>query len=86
MPNISEKPVYGFMADETTDVSTKDQMSINFRVVNDDMTVEESFCCFYEFTKFRDVVCTSSKKHKITTTKCTGKNERAKMQGYVNNL
>lgn len=48
LSKISEKPFYGFMADETTDVSTKEQMSINFRVVNNDMTIEEIFCGFYE--------------------------------------
>lgn len=38
---ISEKKFFAFMADETTDISRKEQMSANFRVVDDNMEIHE---------------------------------------------
>lgn len=45
---ISSKPFYAFMADETTDISKKEQMSANFRVVDDNMDIQEYFLGFYD--------------------------------------
>lgn len=39
---------YAFMADETTDVSRKEQMSVNFRVVDDSLKIDEIFLGFYD--------------------------------------
>lgn len=48
---ISEKPFLAVMADETTDISRKEQMSVNFRVVDDDMEIQEYFLGFYDTPK-----------------------------------
>lgn len=51
---ITKVPFYGIMADETTDISRKEQMSINFRIVDDEMKIEELFMGLY------DISCTDS--------------------------
>lgn len=45
---ISSKQFFAFMADETTDISKKEQMSANFRVVEDNMDIHEDFLGFYD--------------------------------------
>lgn len=45
---ISSKPFFGFMADETTGISLKEQMSANFRVVDENMDIHEYFLGFYD--------------------------------------
>lgn len=45
---ILSKPFYSFMADETTDISKKEQLSANFRVVEDNMDIQEYFLGFYD--------------------------------------
>lgn len=45
---IRKQPFYAIMADETTDVSRKEQMSLNFRYVDESLVVHESFLGFYE--------------------------------------
>lgn len=45
---IKKQPFYAIMADETTDVSRKEQMSVNFRYVDESLLVHESFLGFYE--------------------------------------
>lgn len=47
---VSKAPFYGIMADETTDISTKEQMSFNFRVVNDELTINEIFMGLYDIS------------------------------------
>lgn len=48
LSEIRRAPFYAVMADETTDVSTLEQMSVNIRIVDDDMIVKEYFLGFYE--------------------------------------
>lgn len=48
LTEIRNQPFYAIMADETTDVSRKEQMSINFRYVDECLAVHESFLGFYE--------------------------------------
>lgn len=48
LSNIVRKPFFAFMADETTDISKKEQMSANVRVVDDYMAIQEYFVGFYE--------------------------------------
>lgn len=48
---ISERLFFAFMADETTDISKKEQMSANFRVVDDNMEIHEYFTGFYDTPK-----------------------------------
>lgn len=48
---ISEKPFFAIMVDETTDISRKEQMSVNFRVVDENMEILEYFLGFYDTPK-----------------------------------
>lgn len=45
---IHKQPFYSIIGDETTDVSHKEQMSINFRHVDEELVVYESFVGFYD--------------------------------------
>lgn len=45
---VSKAQFYGIMGDETTDISRKEQMSINFRVVDDDLLIKEIFVGLYD--------------------------------------
>lgn len=53
--NISKQAFYAIMSNETTDSSRKEQMSLNFRTYDDELTTSESFLGFY------DVPSTNSK-------------------------
>lgn len=46
--DIRKEPFYAIMADETTDVSRKEQMSVNFRYVDDNLKIFELFLGYYE--------------------------------------
>lgn len=48
LTDIRKQPFYAIMADETTDVSRKEQMSVNFGYVDECLNVHESFLGFYE--------------------------------------
>lgn len=48
LPEIRAAPFYAVMADETTDISKKEQMSVNIRVVDDDIYIKEFFLGFYD--------------------------------------
>lgn len=53
LEQILSVPFYAIMADETTDESHKEQMSINFRTVDECLQIHEDFLGFYE-TPFTD--------------------------------
>lgn len=55
LDKIAAPPFYAIMADETTDASHKEQMSVNFRVVDENLKIHEHFLGFYE-TPFTDSV------------------------------
>lgn len=48
LSEIHKRPFFAIMADETTDASRKEQVSINFRFVDERLVVHESFLGFYE--------------------------------------
>lgn len=48
LSEIRKQPFYAVMAGETTDVSRKEQMSVNFRYVDENLVIHESFLGFYE--------------------------------------
>lgn len=48
LEKIVSPPFYALMADETTDMSHKEQMSVNFRVVDECLNIHEYFLGFYE--------------------------------------
>lgn len=45
---ISKPPFYAMMSDETTDISRKEQMSVNFRHVDEALVIHETFLGFYD--------------------------------------
>ncbi|KAG6937228.1 zinc finger MYM-type containing 1 [Chelydra serpentina] len=45
---VQESLYYALIIDETADSSVKEQVSISFRIVKDDFSVEELFFGFYE--------------------------------------
>lgn len=47
---VAKVPFYGIMVDDTTDISRKEQMSINFRIVEDDMKIDEIFMGLYDIS------------------------------------
>lgn len=53
LEKITSAPFYGIMGDETTNSSHKEQMSINFRAVDDCLNIDEYFLGLYE-TPFTD--------------------------------
>lgn len=46
--NISKQHFYAIMSDETTDSSRKEQMSLNFRTVDENLAIHENFLGFYD--------------------------------------
>lgn len=48
LSEIHEQPFYAIMCDETTDASRKEQMSINVRYVDEELSVHETFLGFYD--------------------------------------
>ncbi len=45
---IHKTPFYSIIGEETTDVSHKEQMSINFRYVDDELVINETFLGYYD--------------------------------------
>lgn len=48
LQRISSQPFYAVISDETTDISRQEQMSMNFRIVDENLEIEEIFMGFYE--------------------------------------
>lgn len=48
LTRISSQPFYAVISDETTDVSRRGQMSMNFRIVEENLDIDEIFMGFYE--------------------------------------
>lgn len=74
---IAKEPIYGIMSDETTDVSRKEQMSINFRVVDEKVVVHELFLGFYDtpktdFDTLFEVIKDSLTRYTLSFNKCRG--------------
>lgn len=53
LEKIASSPFYAIMADKTTDMSHKEKMSVNFRIVDECLLIHELFLGFYE-TNFTD--------------------------------
>ncbi|XP_065647030.1 zinc finger MYM-type protein 1-like isoform X1 [Hydra vulgaris] len=54
---IKKRDFFGFMMDESSDITGKEQVSISFRTVDDEFQINEDFCGFYETatTKSKDL-------------------------------
>lgn len=74
---LSIVPFYAIMADETADVSKKEQMSINIRIVDDKLVTHEKFLGFYEcsyttadilFATIKDAL----QRYNLSLSKCRG--------------
>ncbi|XP_065665466.1 zinc finger MYM-type protein 1-like [Hydra vulgaris] len=54
---IKKRDFFGFMMDNSSDITGKEQVSISFRTVDDEFQINEDFCGFYETatTKSKDL-------------------------------
>ncbi|XP_037032941.1 zinc finger MYM-type protein 1-like [Bradysia coprophila] len=77
LSEISKQPFYAIMSDETTDISRKEQMSVNFRHVDESLRIHETFLGFYDtpstdsetlFTVMKDVLL----RFELPVNKCRG--------------
>lgn len=77
LSEILKQPFYAIMSDETTDISRKEQMSTNFRYVDESLHIYETFLGFYDipstdadtlFTVIKDVLL----RFELPINKCRG--------------